>query len=327
MPVRGGRPRATGDRGAAHRRARPPRRAGESIRDSDPHGCPRPGGPGTIRRLALLQGPLVRGRLSPARATSAACTSPPTSLPARTPSSVSTRRTTSPANSSTSPARRRSSGTAWELNPFIYALSGELGYRRYDNGDSTGLLGPRGRPRAPDRKTRSRWDSLPPPGVSPSEATAPDPRSRRTSSASTTSSTAVSPSRSTVPWRSTGASPPPSSPSESGVAWALTSPKFAGGPLIEHHARKSRADGRNVVASRKRPTGASKAGRPPGTWESGSRPSSSPIVAIEDRQYGEGGVRSDGPLGPGPLGRQVPLGARRLGVDRRPADLGRVQPT
>ncbi len=30
---------------------------------------------------------------------------------------------------------------AWELNPFVYALSGEIGYRRYDDGDSTGLLG------------------------------------------------------------------------------------------------------------------------------------------------------------------------------------------
>ena len=111
VSVRGGRPRAAGDRGAAHRRARPPRRAEESIRG------PRRGrgpstGPGAIRRLALLQGPLVYGRLSlPGRRVPASI-SPPTSLPARTPSSASTRPTTPRASSSTSRPRRRSSGTA-----------------------------------------------------------------------------------------------------------------------------------------------------------------------------------------------------------------------
>ena len=42
---------------------------------------------------------------------------------------------------------------AWELNPFVYALSGEVGYRRYDNGDEHRPARPRGRSRAPDRKT------------------------------------------------------------------------------------------------------------------------------------------------------------------------------
>ena len=64
-----------------------------------------PGVPGAIRGLALLQGPLVRGRLSlPGRRVPGSI-NPPTSLRARTRSSASTRPTTPRASSSTSRAR------------------------------------------------------------------------------------------------------------------------------------------------------------------------------------------------------------------------------
>ena len=106
VPVRRGRQREEGRRGVARRRARPPRRAQEGIRGRrDVRRASASIGPGTNRGLALLQGPLVRGRLSlPGRRVPGSI-NPPTSLPARTRSSASTRPTTRRASSSTSRAR------------------------------------------------------------------------------------------------------------------------------------------------------------------------------------------------------------------------------
>ena len=104
---------------------------------------------------------------------------------------------------------------SWDLNPFVVRAvrRGRLPPLRQRRGRRPAR--PRGRSRAPDRKTPR--DGIHSRGLARRLRRRPHRigESRRTSSASTTSSTAVSPSRSTVRWRSTGASPPPSSPSES----------------------------------------------------------------------------------------------------------------
>jgi len=73
-----------------------------------------------------------------------------------------------------------------------------------------------------------------------------------------------------------------------GVSWALTSPKFAGGPLIEHHTERVERTG-DTWSPPQAPYGRLE-GRT-ASWYVGTGVTTveSPIVAIEDRQYGEGG--------------------------------------
>ena len=175
----------------------------------------------------------------------------------------------------------------WELNPFVYALSGEIGYRRYDNGDSTGLLGlevdlalPIGR-RLAVGFTPAAWRVAFGGDRTGSEITTNFFRIDYVID-SRFALTMHGPLE--IDWRK----PAAELSLGIGVAWALTSPKFAGGPLIEHHSEKvERTD--ETWSPPQAPYGRLE-GRT-ASWYVGTGVTTveSPIVAIEDRQYGEGG--------------------------------------
>jgi hypothetical protein len=176
---------------------------------------------------------------------------------------------------------------AWELNPFVYALSGELGYRRYDSGDSTGLLGlevdlalPIGR-RLAVGFTPAAWRVAFGGDRTGSEITTTFFRVDYVID-SRFALTLHGPLE--INWRE----PAAEVSLGIGVAWALTSPKFAGGPLIEHHSEKvERTDA--TWSPPQAPYGRLE-GRT-ASWYVGTGVTTveSPVVAIEDRQYGEGG--------------------------------------
>jgi hypothetical protein len=175
----------------------------------------------------------------------------------------------------------------WELNPFVYALSGEVGYRRYNNGDSTGLLGlevdlalPIGR-RLAVGFTPAAWRVAFGGDRTGSEITTNFFRIDYVID-SRFALTMHGPLE--IDWRK----PAAELSLGIGVAWALTSPKFAGGPLIEHHSEKvERTD--ETWSPPEAPYGRLE-GRT-ASWYVGTGVTTveSPIVAVEDRQYGEGG--------------------------------------
>ena len=176
---------------------------------------------------------------------------------------------------------------AWELNPFVYALSGEVGYRRYDNGDSTGLLGlevdlalPIGR-RLALGFTPAAWRVAFGGDRTGSEITTNFFRIDYVID-SRFALTMHGPLE--IDWRK----PAAELSLGIGVAWALTSPKFAGGPLIEHHTERVERTG-ETWSPPQAPYGRLE-GRT-ASWYVGTGVTTveSPIVAIEDRQYGEGG--------------------------------------
>jgi len=176
---------------------------------------------------------------------------------------------------------------AWELNPFVYALSGEVGYRRYDNGDSTGLLGlevdlalPIGR-RLALGFTPAAWRVAFGGDRTGSEITTNFFRIDYVID-SRFALTLHGPLE--IDWRK----PAAELSLGIGVAWALTSPKFAGGPLIEHHTERVERTG-ETWSPPQAPYGRLE-GRT-ASWYVGTGVTTveSPIVAIEDRQYGEGG--------------------------------------
>ena len=176
---------------------------------------------------------------------------------------------------------------AWELNPFVYALSGEVGYRRYDNGDSTGLLGlevdlalPIGR-RLALGFTPAAWRVAFGGDRTGSEITTNFFRIDYVID-SRFALTMHGPLE--IDWRK----PAAELSLGIGVAWALTSPKFAGGPLIEHHTERVERTG-DTWSPPQAPYGRLE-GRT-ASWYVGTGVTTveSPIVAIEDRQYGEGG--------------------------------------
>jgi hypothetical protein len=131
---------------------------------------------------------------------------------------------------------------AWELNPFVYALSGELGYRRYNNGAGAGLVGlevdlalPIGR-RLAVGFTPAAWRVAFGGDHTGSEITTNFLRIDYVID-SRFALTLHGPLE--IDWRR----PKAELSFGIGVAWALTSPKFAGGPLIEHHSdRVERVD-------------------------------------------------------------------------------------
>ncbi len=176
---------------------------------------------------------------------------------------------------------------AWELNPFVYALSAEVGYRRYDSGDSTGLLGlevdlalPIGR-RLAVGFTPAAWRVAFGGDRTGSEITTNFFRIDYVID-SRFALTLHGPLE--IDWRK----PAAELSLGIGVAWALTSPKFAGGPLIEHHTEKvERTD--ETWSPPAAPYGRLE-GRT-ASWYLGTGVTTvePPIVAIEDRQYGEGG--------------------------------------
>ena len=214
---------------------------------------------------------------------------------------------------------------SWELNPFVYALSGEVGYRRYDNGVGAGLLGlevdlalPIGRRlaagihsgrlsrrlrRGPHRigshdellphRLRHRQPFRPHAARSPGDRLA---QARR------------------------GALPRPGG----GLGPDLAEVRRRAPDRASH--RESRADGRHVVA----PASALRtARRPDGLLVRGNRGHDDRAA---DRGHRGAAVRggrdrSDGPVGPRPLGRQVPLGARRRRWRSAPGGPSETWPT
>jgi hypothetical protein len=177
---------------------------------------------------------------------------------------------------------------SWELNPFVYALSGELGFRRYDSGVGAGLAGleldlglPLGK-RAALGFTPAAWRVA--------------FGGERTGSEITTNFfrfdyflsdrlalTLHGPLE--IDWRK----PAAELSLGVGVSWALTSPKFAGGPLIQHHADKvERLD--ETWSPPDAPYGRLE-GRT-ASWYVGTGVTTveSPALVTEGRQYGAGSL-------------------------------------
>ena len=126
---------------------------------------------------------------------------------------------------------------SWELNPFVYALAGELGYRRYDDGSGAGLAGleldlvlPLGK-RSALGFTPAAWRVAFGGERTGSEVTTDFFRFDYFVS-DHVALTLHGPLE--IDWRK----PAAELSFGIGVSWALTSPKFAGGPLIGHHTDK-----------------------------------------------------------------------------------------
>ena len=177
---------------------------------------------------------------------------------------------------------------SWDLNPFVYALSGELGYRRYNNGVGAGLVGlevdlalPIGR-RLAVGFTPAAWRVAFGGDRTGSEVTTNFFRMDYVID-SRFAITLHGPLE--IDWRR----PKAELSVGIGVAWALTSPKFAGGPLIEHHTEKvERADA--TWSPPLAPYGRLE-GRT-ASWYVGTGVTTvqTPAEVTEGRQYGEGAV-------------------------------------
>lgn len=127
---------------------------------------------------------------------------------------------------------------SWDLNPFVYALAGELGYRRYDDGGGAGLAGleldlvlPLGK-RAALGFTPAAWRVAFGGDRTGSEVTTDFFRFDYLVS-DHLALTLHGPLE--IDWRK----PAAELSFGLGVSWALTSPKFAGGTLIRRHADKA----------------------------------------------------------------------------------------
>jgi hypothetical protein len=177
---------------------------------------------------------------------------------------------------------------SWNLNPFVYALVGELGVRRYEEGASAGLAGlqldlvlPLGK-RAALGFTPAAWRVA--------------FGSERTGSEITTqlfrfdaflsekfALTLRGPLE--VNWRK----PAAELSFGLGLSYALTSPVFAGGPLIRHHADKvERTD--DMWSPPEAPYGRLEGRRPSWYVGTGATTVEPPAVANEGRQYGSGSL-------------------------------------
>ena len=177
---------------------------------------------------------------------------------------------------------------SWELNPFVYALSGEVGYRRYNNGVGAGLLGlevdlalPIGR-RLAVGFTPAAWRVAFGGDRTGSEVTSNFFRLDYVID-SRFAVTLHGPLE--IDWRR----PAAEVSIGLGFAWALTSPKFAGGPLIEHHTEKvERSDA--TWSPPEAPYGRLE-GRT-ASWYVGTGVTTvePPTEVIEGRQYGEGAI-------------------------------------
>ncbi len=176
----------------------------------------------------------------------------------------------------------------WDLNPFIYALSSEVGYRRYDSGEGVGLVGlevdlalPIGR-RIALGFTPAAWRVAFGGDRTGSEVTSNFFRFDYVID-SRFALTLHGPLE--IDWRK----PAAELSFGIGVSWALTSPKFAGGPLIEHHTEKvERTD--ETWSPPEAPYGRLE-GRT-ASWYVGTGVTTveSPTVVVEGRQYGEGAI-------------------------------------
>ncbi len=126
---------------------------------------------------------------------------------------------------------------SWELNPFVYALAGELGYRHYDDGSGAGLAGleldlalPLGK-RAALGFTPAAWRVAFGGQGTGSEVVSDFFRFDYIVN-DRFALTLHGPLE--IDWRK----PAAEWSVGLGVSWALTSPRFAGGSLISHHTDK-----------------------------------------------------------------------------------------
>ncbi len=177
---------------------------------------------------------------------------------------------------------------SWDLNPFVYVLSGEVGYRRYDSGEGTGLLGlevdlalPIGR-RLALGFTPAAWRVAFGGDRTGSEITSNFLRIDYVID-SRFAITFHGPLE--IDWRK----PAAELSFGLGVSWALTSPKFAGGPLIEHHTEKVERED-ETWSPPEAPYGRLE-GRT-GSWYLGTGVTTAepPPVATSGRQYGDGAI-------------------------------------
>ena len=177
---------------------------------------------------------------------------------------------------------------AWELNPFVYALSGEVGFRRYNSGEGTGLVGLEVDLALPIGRRLAL-------GFTPAAFRVAFGGDRTGSEVTSNffrfdyvidsrfALTLHGPLE--IDWRRPAAEVSVGL----GVAWALTSPKFAGGPMIEHHTEKvERTDA--TWSPPQAPHGRLE-GRT-ASWYVGTGVTTvePPAVVIEGRQYGEGAI-------------------------------------
>jgi hypothetical protein len=177
---------------------------------------------------------------------------------------------------------------SWDLNPFVYALSGEVGFRHYDLGVGAALLGlevdlalPIGR-RLAIGFTPAAWRVAFGGDRTGSEVTSNFFRIDYVID-SRFAITMHGPLE--IDWRK----PAAELSLGIGVAWALTSPKFASGALIEHHSEKVEREDETwspPVAPYGRLEGRT------ASWYLGTGVTTvePPPLAISGRQYGEGAI-------------------------------------
>lgn len=177
---------------------------------------------------------------------------------------------------------------SWDLNPFVYALAGELGYRHYDDGGGAGLAGleldlvlPLGK-RSALGFTPAAWRVAFGGERTGSEVTTDFFRFDYFVS-DHVALTLHGPLE--IDWRK----PAAELSFGLGVSWALTSPKFAGGPLIRHHSdRVERTD--DAWSPPEAPYGRLE-GRT-ASWYVGTAVTTvePPSLVVEGRQYGAGSI-------------------------------------
>ena len=177
---------------------------------------------------------------------------------------------------------------SWNLNPFVYALAGELGYRRYNDGTGAGLAGleldlvlPLGK-RAALGFVPAAWRVAFGGDRTGSEISTEFFRFDAFLS-DRLALTFHGPLE--INWRK----PAAELSVGLGLSWALRSAKLAGGPLIEHHSEKvdRQDDSWSPPAA---PYGRLEGRRPSWYVGTGATTVEPPAIANEGRQYGEGSI-------------------------------------
>ncbi len=177
---------------------------------------------------------------------------------------------------------------SWDLNPFVYALSGEVGFRRYDIGVDAALVGlevdlalPIGR-RLALGFTPAAWRVAFGGDRTGSEVTTSFFRADYVID-SRFALTLHGPLE--IDWRK----PAAELSMGIGVSWALTSPKFAGSSLIEHHTEKVERED-ETWSPPEAPYGRLE-GRT-ASWYVGTGVTTvePPSDAVSGRQYGDGSI-------------------------------------
>ena len=287
MSLGDGRSRAAGDRGAAHRRARPPRRPQDRVR-----GCRRssPAPPEAPEQSEAWRAYKDRWFRAAYPCQGDECQEhQPTDI---SPGSYAFLGLDTTYNVTRKFLDVTAKATlfrySWDLNPFVYALSGEVGFRHYDIGVSAALLGlevdltlPIGR-RLALGFTPAAWRVAFGGDRTGSEVTSNFFRVDYVID-SRFAITFHGPLE--IDWRK----PAAELSLGIGVSWALTSPKFAGGPLVEHHTEKVERED-ETWSPPEAPYGRLE-GRT-ASWYVGTGVTTvePPSIAVSGRQYGEGSI-------------------------------------